>query len=190
MREADRVGLGRSGSNHYARALVEAKEAQTSLRGRQSVVRAEDQEWERCRQGLLKHLVHEAMGTTEFAVDLYQQVLSPGGRSGKHRHFSEEVLFVLEGSGHDLHWDPLFEVGDSGYEWSWEETPRTFEWKVGDFIYIPPYVTHQHCAAATSSARLLSATSRIVKMLGLNGLEQVEDADQDVEQDVLGTQTL
>ena len=82
---------------------------------------------------------------------------------------------MLEGDGFDLHWDPVFEA-DVEYEWRWEDQPKRFEWTAGDFVYVPPYAIHQHTAGA-AGARLLSATSRIVKAMGFNGLEQVHPAD-------------
>ena len=52
---------------------------------------------------------------------------------------------ILEGDGYDLHWDPEFKL-DVAYEWSWAEQAKRFEWSADDFVYIPPYVTHQHFA--------------------------------------------
>ena len=54
--------------------------------------------------GLIKHLVHEKLNTREMCVEAYMQFLKPGEKSGKHRHMWEEMIFVVEGSGYDLHW--------------------------------------------------------------------------------------
>jgi hypothetical protein len=51
------------------------------------------------------------------------QVIEPGGHSGKHRHFSEEMPHILEGDGYDLHWDPQFDL-DVAYKSSWSEEPK------------------------------------------------------------------
>ena len=69
--------------------------------------------WEMSRQGLLKHLVNEAMNTRMETVDAYMQIIPPGSRSGKHRHLAEECLYVLEGRGHDLHQDCDVEITDT-----------------------------------------------------------------------------
>jgi len=45
-----------------------------------------------------------------------------------------------------------------------------------DYIYVPPYAIHQHVVAPEGRARLLSATSRVVKFMGFDGLEQLEEA--------------
>ena len=96
-------------------------------------------------------------------------------RSGKHRHMWEEVIFVAEGSGHDLHWDVKFDCIDS-YQWDWEVEPRKFEWQRGDFIYIPPFSIHQHFNTGKSEARLIVINNRIVKTMGFNWLDQLEHA--------------
>ena len=174
VKEGDRFDeTGRTGSVHYQRALAEAELMRAQRPTLQSVVRAEDQEWEDSPQGRLKHLINEHMNTREYALDLYIQVIEPGEHSGKHRHFSEEVIYVLEGEGYDLHWDPAFTV-DVGYTWNWADEPKRFEWKADDFIYIPPYVNHQHFAGPDSRVRFVSATARFLKALGFDGLEQIE----------------
>ncbi|HET9078704.1 MAG TPA: hypothetical protein VFN68_17345 [Acidimicrobiales bacterium] len=176
MRESDRVNLGREGGDFYRRALEGAREHEMAVTKLSSLIPSEEMVWEESPQGRLKHMVNEWMATREFCLDVYQQVLEPGERSGSHRHFSEEILFVLEGDGFDLHWDPIFEA-DVEYEWRWEEEPRRFEWTAGDFVYVPPFAVHRH-TAGPGGARLLSATSRIVKAMGFDGLEQVEPAER------------
>ncbi len=175
MNEGERAMLGREGADHYRRALAAAAGHAAELSQLHTVIPAEDMEWEISPHGRIKHMVNAAMGTREFCLDVYMQVLEGGERSGRHRHFSEEVLYVLEGAGYDLHWDPIFEA-DVRYEWRWEAEPRRFDWQAGDFVYIPSYVVHQHCALAGSRARLISATSRLVRAIGFDGLEQVDEA--------------
>jgi gentisate 1,2-dioxygenase len=140
-----------------------------------NVVSAEDQPFEHSPDGLIKHLVHEKMNTRECCVDAYMQFIEKGGRTGKHRHMWEEVIFVAEGAGYDLHWDLKFDCLDK-YQWDWELEARKFEWMRGDFIYIPPFSIHQHFNAADSEARLIVISNRIVKAMGFNWLDQVETA--------------
>jgi hypothetical protein len=46
-------------------------------------------------------------------------------------------------------------------------------------IYIPPQTIHQHFNADPQKpARLISSTNRIFKQIGLNTLEQIEDAPE------------
>ena len=140
-----------------------------------NVVSAEDQPFENSPDGLIKHLVHEKMNTREHCVDAYMQFIEPGSRTGKHRHMWEEVIFVAEGSGYDLHWDVKFDCLDK-YEWDWETEPKKSEWTRGDFIYIPPFSIHQHFNSGKTEARLIVISNRIVKAMGFNWLDQVERA--------------
>ena len=47
---------------------------------RKKVVHPEDMPWELARQGLLKHLMNEAMNTRMETVDAYMQIIPPGSR--------------------------------------------------------------------------------------------------------------
>ena len=120
--------------------------------------------------------MNEKMKTMEMCVDIYMQFLEGGSRSGKHRHLSEEIFYVVEGSGYDLHWDVKFDCKDE-FEWMWESEPKKFEWKEGDFVYIPPYVMHQHFNAdPKNETRIIVINSRIVKKMGFDWFEQIENA--------------
>ncbi len=101
--------------------------------------------WERSPDGLIKHLIHRNMNTPELCVEAYMLFLKEGERSGKHRHMWEELAFVVEGEGYDLHWDMMFDCQDK-FIWEWDAEPKKFEWKQGDYIYVPPYTNHQSFA--------------------------------------------
>jgi len=141
-----------------------------------NVVTADDMPFERSPDGLIKHLVHHKMNTREQCVEAYMQFLKPGERSGKHRHMWEEVLFCIEGEGYDLHWDLKFDCIDA-FEWEWAAEPKKFEWQRGDFIYVPPFTIHQHFNNhASSEARLIVISNRIVKEMGFDWFDQLENA--------------
>ena len=159
----------------YREELEESAEFRKTYRNRLSVVKPQDMPFENSPDGLIKHLVHEKLNTREMCVDAYMQFLEPGKSTGKHRHMWEEVIFVLEGSGYDLHWDVKFDCIDE-YNWEWEEEPKHNEWKRGDFIYVPPYSTHQHFNSGDTEARLIVISNRIIKKMGFNWLDQVENA--------------
>jgi gentisate 1,2-dioxygenase len=144
---------------------------------RPNVVSAADMPFERSADGLIKHLVHHKLNTRECCVEAYMQFLKPGERSGKHRHMWEEVIFVVEGEGYDLHWDLKYDCIDA-FEWDWATEPKRFEWKRGDFIYVPPFTIHQHCnnEGAAGEARLIVISNRIVKEMGFDWFDQVENA--------------
>jgi gentisate 1,2-dioxygenase len=156
-----------------AEDVAASQEFRKAYETRHNVVSAEDMPFERSGDGLIKHIVHRRMDTRECCVEAYMQFLKAGERSGKHRHMWEEIIFVVEGSGYDLHWDLKFDCLDK-FEWEWAVEPKRFEWKRGDFIYIPPFTNHQHFAG--EEARLIVISNRIVKDMGFDWFDQVEAA--------------
>jgi quercetin dioxygenase-like cupin family protein len=162
----------------YQALLDDAAAAPARNAKRKKIVKPTDMPWEMSRQGLLKHLLNEAMNTRMETVDAYMQIIPPGSRSGKHRHLAEECLYVVEGRGYDLHQDCDVEITDT-YHWKPQERIQRFEWQAGDVIYIPPNTIHQHFNASPDKpVRLISAINRIFKACGLNDLEQLEDAPE------------
>jgi uncharacterized RmlC-like cupin family protein len=162
----------------YAEQLARAAEAPVRNAGRRKVLHPGDMPWEMSRQGLLKHLLNEALDTRMETVDAYMQLIPAGSRSGKHRHLAEECLYVLEGAGYDLHQDCDVEITDT-YHWRPQEQVQRCDWEAGDVIYIPPNTIHQHFNADPARpARLISATNRVYRYCGLDDLEQLEDAPE------------
>jgi len=160
--------------SYRADEVAASKAFRAEYETRPDVVHAEDMPMEKSADGLIKHLVNEKMNTRECCVEAYMQFLKAGEQSGKHRHMWEEVIFVVEGEGHDLHWDLEFECADE-FEWSWKAEPKTFTWERGDFIYIPPFTLHQHFCTK-GEARLIVISNRIVKEMGFNWFDQIENA--------------
>jgi quercetin dioxygenase-like cupin family protein len=162
----------------YQGLLQDAAEAPARNAKRAKVVHPENMPWEMARQGLLKHLINEAMNTRMETVDAYMQIIPPGSHSGKHRHLAEECLYVLEGKGYDLHQDCDVEITDT-YHWKAQDEVKRYEWEAGDVIYIPPNTIHQHFNADPDRpVRLISAINRIYNKFGLNDLEQLENAPE------------
>jgi quercetin dioxygenase-like cupin family protein len=169
---------GQANANLYQRLLDDAETAPRRNAGRRKIIHPADMPWEMSRQGLLKHLIPEAMNTRMETVDAYMQIIPPGSRSGKHRHLAEECLYVLEGRGYDLHQDCDVEITDD-YHWKPQDEIKRFDWEAGDVIYVPPNTIHQHFNGDPDRpARLISSINRIFKHCGLNDLEQIEDAPE------------
>ena len=163
--------------NFYAKALEVSERFRDEYKGRMNVVKANQMPFERSPDGLIKHIIHADMNTKECCLDIYMQFLPPGKASGKHRHLTEEIFFVIEGSGYDLHWDVRFDCNVE-MEFSWDAKPKRFEWSQGDFVYIPPYCAHQHFNAdPATEARIVVVNSRIVKPMGFDWFEQLERAE-------------
>ncbi len=162
----------------YQGLLEDAAAAPAKNAKRAKVVHPENMPWEMAKQGLLKHLINEAMNTRMETVDAYMQIIPPGSKSGKHRHLAEECLYVLEGKGYDLHQDCDVEITDT-YHWKPQDEVKRYEWEAGDVIYIPPNTIHQHFNADPDRpVRLISAINRIYNKFGLNDLEQLENAPE------------
>lgn len=162
----------------YQGLLDDAAERPTRDAERRKVVHPNEMPWEMSRQGLLKHLINEAMNTRMETVDAYMQIVPPGSRSGKHRHLAEECLYVLEGRGYDLHQDCDVEITDV-YFWKPQDKVSRWDYEAGDVIYVPPNTIHQHFNADPDRPlRLISCINRIFKNSGLNDLEQIEDAPE------------
>ena len=169
---------GKQNERLYQRLLDEAQDAPSRNARRKKIVRPEEMPWEMSRQGLLKHLMNEQMNTRIETVDAYMQIIPPGSRSGKHRHLAEECVYVLEGKGYDLHQDCDVEITDV-FDWKINPEVKRFEWEAGDYIYIPPNTVHQHFNADPANpVRLISSTARIFRQMGLNTLDQMEDAPE------------
>ncbi|MGC1304844.1 MAG: cupin domain-containing protein [Caulobacteraceae bacterium] len=169
---------GGGNERRYQRLLDEARDAPSRNARRKKVVRPDEMPWEMSRQGLLKHLINEEMNTRMETVDVYMQLIPPGSRSGKHRHLAEECLYVVEGRGYDLHQDCDVEITDA-FVWTPQDEIKRFEWEAGDYIYVPPNTIHQHFNADPERpVRLISSTARIFRQMGLNNLEQLEDAPE------------
>jgi len=169
-------GPAHSGSTRATFRADDAAASQafrTEYETRPNVVSAEEMPFENSADGLIKHIVHHRMNTRECCVEAYMQFLKGGERSGKHRHMWEEIIFVVEGSGYDLHWDLKFDCLEK-FEWELAEEPKRFEWKRGDFIYVPPFTNHQHFAH--EEARLIVISNRIVKDMGFDWFDQIERA--------------
>ena len=176
FQEAKKAFIQTVESNHYEQQLqdVKARNGKNTTK----VFKPESMPWENSRQGIIKHLFNEKMNVPAKSIDAYMQLIPPGSRSGKHRHMSEEYIFVLEGRGYDLHWDVDYDIRDQ-YYWKVDETPARWEWEEGDSIYVPPNTVHQHFNADPQHpVRLLCATSRMVRLIGFDDLEQIEDAPE------------
>ncbi len=162
----------------YQELLDDAEARPARDAERKKVVHPHEMPWEMARQGLLKHLINEGMNTRMETVDAYMQIVPPGSKSGKHRHLAEECLYVLEGTGYDLHQDCDVEITDV-YFWKPQDKIQRFDYEAGDVIYVPPNTIHQHFNADPDRPlRLISTINRIFKHSGLNDLEQIENAPE------------
>jgi quercetin dioxygenase-like cupin family protein len=164
---------GASVCNWRAEAVAQSQEFRKEYATRPNVIPAEEMPWEDSPDGRIKHLINRKMRTPELCVEAYMLFLDAGKRSGKHRHMWEELAFVVEGEGYDLHWDMMFDCQEK-FIWEWDAEPKKFEWKQGDYIYVPPYTNHQ--SFATKDARIIVMSNPLIKDMGFDWLDQLENA--------------
>lgn len=122
------------------------------------VVRAQDCDWEETRHGRIRFYLHPWRETVAPQLDLVVQEIEPQGFSGRHRHIAEEIVFVLEGTGCDVH----------------EETQ--YPWERGDLVCVPTMASHQHRNLGQSPARLVSVWPRERMFQLVGGFEHLEEA--------------
>ena len=164
-------------ADFYAKALESSKEFRKEYQERTKVVKWHDMPMEHTADGLIKHIINEGMNTTECCIDIYMQFIKANGATGTSRHLSEEVAFVIEGTGHDLHYDVNFRCEDE-FIWEWDTTPKKFEWGPGDYIYIPPYCAHKRVNDdSENEARVIVMNSRMLKPMGFDWFDQLEPAE-------------
>ena len=164
-------------ADFYAQALEASRQFRSEYRKRTRVVKSQDMPMERTADGLIKHIVNEGMNTTECCIDVYMQFIPANGATGTSRHLSEEIAFVIEGRGYDLHYDVSFKCEDE-FIWEWDTTPRKFAWGPGDYIYIPPYCAHKRFnIEPENEARVVVINNRMLKPMGFHWFDQLEPAE-------------
>ena len=164
-------------ADFYAQALEASREFRREYRKRTRVVKSQDMPMERTADGLIKHIVNEGMNTTECCIDVHMQFIPANGATGTSRHLSEEIAFVIEGRGYDLHYDVSFKCEDE-FIWEWDTTPRKFAWGPGDYIYIPPYCAHKRFnIEPENEARVVVINNRMLKPMGFHWFDQLEPAE-------------
>jgi quercetin dioxygenase-like cupin family protein len=140
------------------------------------VVKPSDTPWQSTPHGKIRLLADASVPLRIKAVDVALQEIPAGSRSGKQWQMADEIFYVLEGKGYDLHWDVEVEITDK-YHARIAKEPSRWEWQAGDMVYIPHNAIHQHFNADPAKpARFIAATNRLYKMIGYSRIEQLENA--------------
>ena len=163
-------------ASFYNDALRASQQFRKDYDNRLNVVKSSQMPVERSADGLIKHIINERMDTKECCIDAYMQFIPSGKATGTSRHLTEEIAFVIEGTGYDLHYDVNFEC-KVAFEWTWDTTPKRYDWGPGDFIYVPPYVAHKRFNTSGIEARIIVCNSRVMKAIGLDWFDQLEPAE-------------
>jgi quercetin dioxygenase-like cupin family protein len=104
-----------------------------------------------------------------FSVDVFELDLPAGGRSGRYWKMADEVLYVLDGTGHALMWEVEAEIAEKYYA-RVALQPQRYELRRGDTVYVPTNHVCQLVAADGDPLRLLSAQNRVFKHLGYDAV--------------------
>jgi quercetin dioxygenase-like cupin family protein len=146
---------------------------------RKKVVKPADTVWETTRDGKVRVLCSkDTPDVRVFSVDVFEQEIAPGSRSAKHLHMPDEVLYVLSGRGHSLHWEVEAEIAERYYARVAAE-PSRHDFAEGDTLYVPQNTVHQHFNASEDEPlRLLSVQNRLIKYLGYDTVAYFEDAPE------------
>jgi quercetin dioxygenase-like cupin family protein len=110
-----------------------------------------------------------------FSVDVFELDLPAGGRSGRYWKMADEVLYVLDGTGHALMWEVEAEIAERYYA-RVALQPQRYELRRGDTVYVPTNHVCQLVAADGAPLRLLSAQNRVFKHLGYDAVHYFEPA--------------
>jgi quercetin dioxygenase-like cupin family protein len=143
------------------------------------VVRGSKRPWTTTPDGRVKVLSSKDLtGQRITSVDVFEQEIPPGSRSGKHWHMADEVLYVLSGAGHSLHWDVEAEIAERYYARISKE-PSRHEFRAGDTVYVPTNTVHQHVNEnAAEPLMLLSGQNRVFRHLGYDNVHHFEAAPE------------
>lgn len=142
------------------------------------VVHPTDTPWKWTPHGRVRALADADTPMRVKALDAYLQDIPAGSRSGRRWQMGDELFYVIEGEGYDLHWEVEVEIDDQYYARVAKE-PTRWNWKPGDLVWIPQNTIFQHVNAdGAKGAKLLCATNRLYKQLGYSRIEELENAPE------------
>jgi len=145
---------------------------------RTKVVKSTDGAWETTRDGRIRVICSaDTPHVRVFSVDLYEQEIPAGSRSAKHWHMADEVAYVISGQGESLQWEVEAEIAERYYARVAKE-PTTWEFKADDTVYVPQNHVHQFVNTGDEPLRILVAHNRLIKFLGYDKVEYLEDAPE------------
>jgi quercetin dioxygenase-like cupin family protein len=145
---------------------------------RKKVVKPADTVWETTRDGRVRVLCSkDTPDVRVFSVDVYEQEIQPGSRSAKHWHMADEVAYVLAGEGYSEQWEVEAEIADRYYARIAKE-PTRHPFVADDTVYVPQNHVHRYVATGSEPLRLLVCQNRLIKFLGYDKVEYLEDAPE------------
>jgi quercetin dioxygenase-like cupin family protein len=145
---------------------------------RVKVVKSTDGLWETTRDGRVRVLCSKDTPEVRvFSVDVYEQEIPPGSRSAKHWHMADEVAYVISGSGESVQWEVEAEIAERYYARIAKE-PTTHALVADDTVYVPQNHVHQYVNTGTEPLRILVVQNRLIKFLGYDKVDYLEEAPE------------
>ncbi|MCL5077288.1 MAG: cupin domain-containing protein [Actinobacteria bacterium] len=136
------------------------------VESRKKVVKPSDTKWEEVQGGRIRVMSSpERNDVRAFSVDVYEQEVSPNSETEAHLHMADEVIYVLSGSGKSLQWQVEAEIAEKYYAHI-AKTPKSYDIKAGDVLYIPQNTIHQYINSSSEPLVFVSAQNRMFKLLG------------------------
>lgn len=131
------------------------------LRGR-IVARADDMVWGDTKMGHNSLAVSPLTGFPIQTMHAHIDEISPGGKTGLHRHASEAIMLCVAGTGYTT-------IDGTRYDWG-----------TNDCFAVPSGTWHQHFNASTTEAARYFAVSNwpLTVSVGLSSLETAETSDR------------
>lgn len=144
-------------ASRYEKLQELARASAKRARSGPPIIRARDLVWETSHHGKTAHISEpEILGSNVQTMVMFIEELAPGGKNGRHRHFSEALVYILEGRGYSV-------IDDVRYDW-----------EKGDVLAVPMMAWHQHFNADSERpVQFLAATNQ--PLLRSMGLFQMED---------------
>jgi len=137
---------------------------------KRKVVKEATTRWEDTRDGHLRVITSGRQADVRLgSVDLTELEVPVGGRTPRHWHMADEVLYVEAGRGDTLQWEVAAEIADRYYARIATE-PGCWEFAKGDVVYVPQNTVHQHVNTGNEPLRLLSGQNRLFKLLGYDSV--------------------
>lgn len=130
-------------------------------RASQVLLKGAQVEFQKTPMGRVRYVVDPKTGFLMRVLGTLLAEISPGKRSGAHRHMYEEVNYIVSGQGYSLIED------------------RRYDWQAGDVLCIPVFSWHQHFNTGDQPARFLVHHNRpLMENLGFMHVEQGEWSDE------------
>jgi gentisate 1,2-dioxygenase len=143
-------------ASSYERIAQMAEVTNSQARSGEVVIKGSSLRWESGHHG--RHAFISEPGLLDSSVQtmsMFLEELPPGGCNGRHRHFNEALIYILEGRGYSI------------------VDGERYDWEAGDVVSVPLNKWHQHFNADSERRVLyLGCTNQpLLRAMGLNTME-------------------